>query len=110
AVEEGGGPGAVADDVDDAGEEADEDEGGEEDRDGGEDGAGEAHDHVADEGGGGEDGARGDLADGDGVEELGVGDPAEAVDEVAFEEGEKDVAAAVQDGADLQEGQEELGE
>src|SRR5690606_23782407 len=58
----------------------------------------------------GEDGARGDLADGDGVEELGVGDPPEALDEVAFEEGEKDVAAAVQDGADLQEGQEELGE
>lgn len=53
-----------------------------EDRDGGEEGADWDGDEVADEGGGGEDRHWGCLPDRDGIDELFLGDPAEAIREV----------------------------
>ena len=62
-----------------------------------------AGEEVADERGGREHRAGRHLADGDRVEELRVGEPAEPLDEVRAEEGEQDVAGAVEDRADLEE-------
>ena len=62
---------------------------------------------VADEGGGREDRPRRDLADGDRVEQLRLGQPAPPLDEVGPQEGQQDVAAAEQHRADLEEEQEQ---
>src|SRR5436309_6298558 len=87
--------------------EGDEHEGGQEDTERREHRAGEAADDVADEGRGREDRARRELPDRDGVEQLLVRHPAEMIDEIVAKEGEKDIAGAVEDGADLEEGEEE---
>ena len=64
-------------------DERDDHERGQEDGHRGDDGAGHTGDHVADEGRGGEQRSRRDLADRDGVDELRIGKPAQAFDEVA---------------------------
>ena len=51
-----------------------------------------------------------ELADGDGVEQLLLGEPAVLVDEVTFEKGDEDVAAAVEDASDLKEEEAERAE
>ena len=48
-----------------------------------------------------------DLADGDGVDELRLGEPAEADHEIGAQEREEDVAAAEEHRADLEEDPEE---
>ena len=65
---------------------------------------------VADEGRGREERPRRDLPDGDGVEQLRVGEPAQPVDQVATQVGEQDVPGSVQQGAGLQEDREQVGE
>ena len=47
------------------------------------------------------------LADGDGIEQLALGDPAEALDQVGAQEGDEDVARAEEEGTGLQEDQED---
>ena len=69
--------------------------------------AGEAADEVADEGRRREDRPRRELPDRDGIEQLLVRQPAEVVDEIVAQEGEQDVAGAVEHRTDLQEGEEE---
>ena len=96
AVEEAGGPGRLAEAGDEGVGDGDEQERGQEDAERRDDGAGEAIEDVADEGGGGEDGAGGELADGDGVDEGLLGEPAAVRHEVGLEEGDEDVAAAVE--------------
>ena len=71
---------------------------------------GTAAQDVADEGGGGEQRAGRDLPDGDRVEQLRLGQPAEPLDEVGPQEGDQHVAGAVEHRADLEEGPEEAGE
>jgi hypothetical protein len=44
------------------------------------------------------------MPDGHGVEQLTLGHPAPAMDEVGTQEGEEDVAAAVEDRANLERG------
>src|SRR5579884_2240991 len=85
--------------------ERDEDEGGEEDPQRGDEAAPDSTDQVADERRGGEQRSGSELADGDGVEELLLAQPAEPLDEVPAQEGEQDVAAAIEHRADLQERQ-----
>ena len=68
-------------------------------------GAGDAAEEIADERRGGEHRAGRHLADGDSVEQLLIGEPAQAHDEIGAEEGEQDVAAAVQHRADLEKRQ-----
>src|SRR5438046_10767597 len=73
-----------------------EDERRQEDPERGEGCARDATQHVADERRRREDRTGGDLADGDGVEELLVGQPAEAIDEIVAKEGQEHVAASVE--------------
>jgi len=75
----------------------------EEDADGGGDSARGAAEEVADERGGREQRAGGELPDCDGVQQLGVGEPAPRDHEVATQEREQDVAAAEEQRSDLEE-------
>ena len=45
------------------------------------------------------------MADGDGVEELGLAEPVPALDQIGSKKGEQYVAAAIENGAHLQEKQ-----
>ena len=80
-----------------------EDERRQEDPERGEGCARDATQHVADERRRREDRTGGDLANGDGVEELPVGQPPETIDEIVAKEGQEHVAASVEHRADLQE-------
>ena len=85
----------------------DEDERGQEDAERRDRGARRSAEHVADERRGREHGTRRDLADGDGVEQLRLGEPAEPLDEIGAQEREQDVAAAEEHRADLEEDDEQ---
>ena len=50
------------------------------------------------------------LAHGDGIQELGLGQPVPAVHQVGLQEGQEDIPAPEHYGAKLQEGQEEAPE
>src|SRR5262245_65681356 len=80
-----------------------EDERRQEDSERGEGCARDASQHVADERRRREDRTGGDLANGDGIEELLIGEPAEAIDEIVAKEGQEHGAASAEHRADLQE-------
>src|SRR5215475_161824 len=102
AVEEGPGAVVAADLVEPVGAEQDEREGGAEGDGRGEDAADQAGGGVADDGDGLDDRAGGDLAQGDGVEELGAGHPVVVADRVGLHERDDDEPAAVGQGPDLE--------
>lgn len=106
-VEDGSGGGGAANARDDGSANGDEDKGGEENTSGGDEGGGGSTQDVANKGGGGENWAGCELADGDGIEELGFSEPAVLFDKAAAEKGKEDIATAVEDGADFDEEKEE---
>src|SRR4029077_15046690 len=102
AVEKGPGAAVAADEVEPVGAEQDEREGGAEGDHRGEDAADQAGGGVADNGDRLDDRAGGDLAQGDGVEELRAGHPVVVAGPVGLHEGDDDEPAAVGQGADLE--------
>jgi len=109
-VQESARPGGIADAGNQEAGGSNEEEGGKEDTQRGQNRPGNAPEQITDKGGGGKHGPRGDLSDGDGIDQLLVGEPAEALDEVSAQIGQQDVTAAVKRGPDLQEVQEKNGQ
>ena len=107
AIQHGRRPGIAAKARHQRVEQGDEDERGQEDADRGQDRARHTGDEIPDERRGREDRARGHLADRHRIEQLLIGQPAEALDEVVAQKGQQDVAAAVEHRSDLEKGQEE---
>jgi MFS family permease len=102
--EQGGGGGVLAQTIEAPRTDEDERERRQERDDGGEQRAGEAVGGVADGGDRRDDGAGGDLAERDGVEEAGVGHPVVGVDRVALHQGDDHEAAAEGERTDLERG------
>lgn len=100
-VQEGGGPRPAAQPGHHGVEDGDEQERGGKDAQGGDDRAGHAGQDVADKGGRRQHGPGRELAQGDGVQELLVGQPAQVADQAAFQKGDEDVAAAIEHASDL---------
>ncbi len=100
-VQEGGRPGGVADAGNQQTGGGDKDERRKKDAHGGKDRSWNTPEQVTDKGGGGENGPRGDLADGDGIDQLSVGEPAQPLDEVCPQVCQQHVTAAVERGTDL---------
>jgi hypothetical protein len=94
-VQEGAGPGGIADAGDQEPGSSNKDEGRQEDPHCCQDRAGNAPEQVADKGGSGEHGSRGDLPDGDGIDQLPVGQPAQALDEVGAQVGQQHMLRTV---------------
>lgn len=88
----------------------DENKGGEKNADGGDDRAGHAPQDVTDKRCGGENGARRDLSNGDGIEQLLFGEPAEILDKFVMQKREQDIAAAIEDRTDFEKRDKEEGE